>query len=398
MDDVRLAIEDYLYQRLAESFSTLESILLTVTNEGQRKLSIVPRLQQQQQQEKHPEQRHREQQEDEQVTVETFDFAGVAVFFSEESIPTEADVQREQLKALEDFHRLNQFVKTVRGQSWQIDTIQLDGIIINKDGMVVGDAGQMVNEGDTMVQESFQSQGDNDNNSALAISLSVVLTLLVLVGIVGSFVYRRRSNNAEDEPKETYQELIRSAEDLPKDLEPLPNDKTMNISFESATVATTSFDSVQLPLTDYGPSPVARSSMDWNRVFALSQTPVEQTMGEVFEAKTITPPKSTKVHEIVTLAPVAESGQDCAPGQGEDVSRDGEDSYGYDTFPEGGHQDRFVFSSPVAAPREEKGGNDNDDDFVPRGDHYNQDMDLTIDLSDFNFDPENDPKQEGECT
>lgn len=395
VDELRLVIQDFLYQRLSKSFSNLESILLTVTNnepQRRRKLGSVPRLEPQ----------HRRQQEEGEdaaadgTMTKTFNFTGDAMFFLDQrTIPTEVEVQRAQLQALEDFHRLNQFIVTEGGYSWQIDIIELDGMIINKDGMAVGDSGEMVNDGDTMVQESYQSQGDDSdsNNNALAISLSVVATILVLVGIlVGLLVYRRRNTNTDDEPKETYQELIRSVDDLPKDLEPLPNDKnTMNISFESATVATTSFDSVQLSTPEKGRGPGSPSNMDWNRVFALSQSPVEETMAEVFEPKSLVPPKSTKVHEIVTLAPVAEGEQDNEIGQ----DRDGEDSYGYGSLPDEGHHDGFVLSSPDAPPMEVQAGNDNDnddDDFVPRGDHYNQDRDLTIDLSDFNIDPDNDPK------
>ncbi len=345
IDDVDRVVELYLFQRLYESFSNLEWVLLTATSADQRLL--VRKLQE-----------------------TTIDFSGVAIFLDpEQTIPTELDLQRAQLQALEDFHFFNEFIGA-QEYTWQIDTINLDGMTIDKDGIMMG-GNEMVNDGDSLVQGPDGTEVSEPNRLALSLS---VLVAMVFVGMLAGVLLarKRRLQGERNEEKETYEGLIRTVDHGKGARSGGQN----NISYESSTVATLSFDSAQVSsTTDHRPD--NSSNMDWNRVFALSQNPVEQTRGEVFEPKKMSPPKATKTHEIVMLAPVAEGGG--GDFHLEDERQGDEDSYGYDTLPDEGINESFVLSSPVAPSGMVE------DAFVPSGDHYNQDRDLTIDLSDFHI-------------
>lgn len=349
VDDVDQIMEMYLHQRLSIPFSNLEWILLTVTSEESRRW-------------------------DRSLVEKTYDFTGYALFFESDNYPTEQQVQKAQLKALQDFHLLRDFVIT-QDFDWEIESVILDGMTIDEEGIILGDS-KIVNDGDSLVRGENGNDSTSDTNSvALALSLVALFVVLVIIAYV---LYRRahagqQGKDDVDSP-ETLEGLMKADDDEDKD----DGREKIHTSYEAATLGTT-FDSMNSSGTEYRSD--SSSIMDWGRVFALSRTPVEQTFGEVFEAKKLAPPKEHKTHEIVTLAPVTEGGaeiQEEGKGEipaeeiqaGEKVPGD-EDSYGYNSMDlNEGVNESFILSSPVA-PGE---GLDVD---------YGEDKDLTIDLSDF---------------
>jgi hypothetical protein len=337
-------MEMYLFNKLAQTFYNLDWILLAVSTDERR---MTRRLQ-----------------------TRAFDFTGDAVFqVADDTLPTEQEVQKAQLEALQDFQFLNEYINE-QGFDWLVDTVILDGMEINKDGMVIGDT-EINNDGDSMVTAS-SSQQVSANNGA-TISLSLVACFLVL-GAAAFLVRRKRMNksdqNADGENK-NYAAIV-SEISVEGDL------ACRDVSYDTATQVTVSFDSVNLSGSQFHPS--SSTTMDWNRVFALSQIPVEQTMQEVFEAKKIKPPRVQKTQEVVTLAPVQELPSE---SQFQEAIQGGDgDSYGYDSFPGDGVDESFVVSSPVTSrhPAEYAG----------------DDRDITIDLSDFAEMPQNGESEDDE--
>jgi len=358
-------MESYLLSRLTAAFDNLESILLSVSTARRRQMR---RLRQKQQEE--------EKEERLLQDVVMFDFIGVAVFFeADDTVPSEEDVQREQLLALQDFGLFKQFIKEEEKLDWEVVTVVLDGMTIVEDGMLLGDT-PILNEEDSLARGSLSASEDN-NGATVAISL-VTGFLFILVG-VGLFIVRKKQN--EEELIDTDGEKLFIEETMAQE------DQTIldqNVSYETVTLATGSFDSINVSGSHYQ-SNTSPQALDWNRVFALSQSPVEEMMKDVFEAKALKPPKTTRTHEIITLTPVQEevtssSQRRFFPEDDKDKkkSADDGDSYGYDSFPGDGADDTFVVSSPVAA--------------IPAAEYSGQDQDLTMDLSELLTDMKNQRK------
>jgi hypothetical protein len=350
VDDVDQVLEMFLFQRLSTPFSNLEWILLTVTSSEEERTRRARSL-----------------------VEKTFDFTGIAIFLESDDIPTEPEVQRAQLKALQDFHLLGEFIVS-QDFDWEIETIILDGMTIDEDGIVLGDM-EMENDGDTLVRGVSGDSTEDDNGVALALSLIAVFVLLGIGGYVArGKIQRNRMEEAKTpEAMETLEGLMETNDE---------GQAAKNTSYEASTLETTRDSSMNVSGTsEYRTE--SSSMMDWNRVFALSQTPVEQTYGEVFEPKQLEPPKEENVREIVTLAPLREGREELQVGEetthgdelqvGEEEMPGDEDSYGYTSFDlDDGINEDFVLSSPVAP------GQAGDAD-----PNYGENKDITIDLADF---------------
>lgn len=318
--DVNQVMEAYLFNRLSQPFATLAGISMTASAINRRR--------------------------DRSLQQSTLRFNGTANFKVANSLPSEQSVQNGELKALQDFGGLNGYVKS-QNYDWQITSINVNGMTIDGSG---------ANNGNNLVQGGTASSGAN----RVALSVSLVVAFLVL-GMIG-LLFVRRSRRHKD--VEEFEGMVTLGGPMKPDDDDAEPDR-QNISFDAPTLATTSFDSAHLPISDFRPDSTP-STMNWNRIFALSQAPVEETFGEVFEPKKLEPPKEHKTHEIVTLAPVNE-GRGQAQLQGE--MKGDEDSYGYNMEDEGLAEDLTL--SPIA-PVETSADYDNA-----------RDRDITVDLSDF---------------
>lgn len=314
--EIVAALELYLFGRFVEEFDTLDSIQLEVASMERRMMRR--RLQEQ-----------------------VFDFSGSAVFVDSEVPPTESEVHRAQLAALQDLQALNDFIKE-QGYGWEVLTTISDEMVV---------AGT---NPDTIERGNFaNAKEDDSNNNAAVVSLSFVAGVAVLA--IAGFLVQRKRQDIDD---------LSEIEQVAVQEKTVSHDLARNASQDTVTVTAVSFDSVNLAGGEYYPEP-AKSSFDWGRVFALSRTPVEQTMKDVFEPKTLSSPKIEKKHQVVTLAPVEEvpsasQFQQELPSRGNE-----EDSYGYDSFPGDGIES-FEVSSPMRAAA--YSGNDHD---------------ITIDLAEF---------------
>lgn len=320
VDNVDQVMETFLFDHLSQPFGTLERILLTVSSANRKRSRLLME--------------------------KTFDFIGVAMFLqTDERLPTEQQVQQEQLKALQEFTALDAFVKS-QGYDWTINTIILDGMTIDDTGIKIGDKG-IGNDGDSLVQNGSESSSSGTNPVALSLSLVGVLLVLCIAGFLLLKRGRRRKGAEEVVGKESLEGLMGTDDKEPES-------EIQNISFD-VTLANTSYDSAHIPSNDFRPE-LTSGSMDWNRVFALSQTPVEETYGEIFEPKKLAPPKEHKTHEIVTLASVTEvqGGRQV----GDTMPGGDEDSYGYNVDDEG-MIDESLTMSPIARAEYEN-ANDND--------------------------------------
>ena len=304
-------LEQYLFRRLAEDFENLEWILLAVSSDKRRTMRSVQEG-------------------------KVFDFSGDAVFLeADDTVPTEQEVQQAQLAALQDFQVFQEYIQD-QDFDWELISVNLDGIKVNKEGIIIGDT-EIVNDGDSLVREASTEPNSPDNRGATWISVSAVVVFLAL-GTVFLVRRNRRRNHQDTAGEKDYSVIVPPEHFEDNDLD------DRNVSYETANLTITSIDSVHLVSESGQSHPFSSTSSSADGESAL-------------------PLVSETTQELVTLTPVPEVPSETHFHEGihGGGDTDDEDSYGFD----GDHE-----TSPSLG--------------VDRAAEYSgDDRDITMDLSEF---------------
>lgn len=298
-------MEMYLLSRIGETFSNLESILLTGDSGEKRTIRNLQAIK--------------------------YNFIGDAVFLeTSDTLPTEQEVQEAQLEALQDLQLLKEYVK---GQDFdgEVETVTIDGLgIVNEDESAFG-VSDIETDGDSLVPEESDNKG-------VAVSLSLLASFLVLATAAFLVRKKRMSRGDLDDTGEQTKFAVALASENSADGDLTGKEQEQNVSYEAGTVATASCDSMNRSGTQFHPD-FSSNALDSDSVLAPSQLHVNQ---------------------IVALAPVQELTSETQfhedlEGRG---AGDG-DSYGFQSFPGDGVEDSFVVSSPVGRA-DDYAGDDHD--------------------------------------